>query len=246
MRTNESIKAHYEEGHVYTSDGLDEAMAILWALPTQRVSRAPIEVLEIGCGDGRLARDIADLGMSVTAIDYAVKPDLTALGNPLVDFRLGDYREIDRWFDIVVMQGVLEHMDVPHETLKFIAKNFRPNQIITSSPAFLNPRGYIWMALQLLFDAPMSLADLHFILPSQMEKWADDIGYNCEYVSVDQEWGHGDRLIEDFEQRLPKVFNDMGIEADTDKLMKWLKETLPYTNYTDHSGATIVYNLRRK
>ena len=69
------------------------------------------------------------------------------------------------------MQGVLEHLDKPFKTLRsIIIANLKKNgQFITSSPSFLNPRGYVWMTLQLLFDVPMSLTDIHFLCPFDFE-----------------------------------------------------------------------------
>lgn len=244
MMTNASLKAHFEKGHDHTSDGSEEAWQIFEYMP-QHNGRLSGYVLEIGCGEGYLAQKIHSLGANVYGIDYVSSDGwLENLQDyPILQFGLIDYKDVKGLFDIVVMKGVLEHMDSPEETLTFIAENFKPNQIITSSPSFLNPRGYIWMALQYLFNYEMSLADLHFILPSDMEAWAEKLGYDIEYKSVDQDWGHGERLIEDFKKRLPKVFKD--IEADIPKFMAWLEKTLPYTNYTEDSGATIVYNLRR-
>ena len=41
-----------------------------------------------------------------------------------------------------------------NETLFALLK--KDGILLTSSPSFLNPRGYVWMTLQLLFDVPMS------------------------------------------------------------------------------------------
>ncbi len=232
---NSDLKAHYEEGHVYTSDGEEEEDQIV-ACANWTGKR----VLEIGCGEGKLSERIYGLGASVLGIDYANKAEFV---EPDLEFGCCDYTDVKGTFDIVVMKGVLEHMDDPLDTLRFIKETFGAKQIVTSSPNFLNPRGYIWMAFQLLLDVPMSLTDIHYICPFDMKEWADELGGELSYESVDQDWGHGQRLLNDYEKRLKNALNDSGVSADVPKFIEWLRKTLPYRNYTADSGATIVYNI---
>lgn len=234
-QTNSDLKSHYEEGHVYTSDGEEEEDQIIAS-----ADWSGKRVLEIGCGDGKLSERIYGLGASVLGIDYAIKAKFI---EPDLEYGRCDYTDVQGAFDIVVMKGVLEHMDNPLMTLGIIKDRFGPRQIVTSSPNFLNPRGHVWMALQLLLDVPMSLTDLHFICPFDMKEWAEELGYELEYVSVDQDWGHGQRLMADYNKRLKNALNDKGLEADVPKYLAWLEKTLPFRNYTKDSGATIVYNI---
>ena len=53
-------------------------------------------------------------------------------------------------------------------------------QLVVTCPSFLNLRGHVWMTLQLLLDVPMSLTDLHFICPFDMERWAEELELRCE------------------------------------------------------------------
>lgn len=234
---NADLQAHYDEGHEYTFPMMEEHFGILNAVDWMGFDG--LSILEIGCGDGDLARDIVKRGGFVTAIDYAAA-DWTEQN---LDIRRCDYREVEGTFDIVVMKGVLEHMDDPYETLRYIKNVFRPEQIITSSPSFLNPRGYIWMALQKLLDVPMSLTDLHFICPFDMEEWASELGGKLNYESVDQDWGHGQRLLTDYKKRLKNALEDKGLKADVPSFIKWLEKTLDYRVDTGFSGATIIYKL---
>lgn len=231
---NADLQAHYDEGHKYTFPMVEEHLGILGAGDFDGHT-----VLEIGCGDGKLARDIVERGGLVTAIDYAAQ-DSSA---PNLIIKRCDYSEVEGEFDIVVMKGVLEHMDDPLETLKYIKDHFSPSIIITSSPSFLNPRGYIWMALKTLLAVPMSLTDLHYICPFDMEEWAKELGCRLNYESVDQDWGHGKRLCVDFEKRLNNALADRGLKADVPNFIEWLEKTLNYRAYTDFSGATIIYKL---
>lgn len=208
------------------------------------------KVLEIGCGEGDLASILACGEAKVKAIDYSEESIEIARKKyhiPNLEFFSINYEDFDRneKFDIIIMQGVLEHMDNPLDTLKRISGDLlnRPGKIITSSPGFLNPRGYIWMTLHLLFDIKVSLTDLHFLFPYDFEEWAKQLNAKLSYISVDQDWGHGDRLIIDFNKRLRNAFRDKGITADIDKYLKWLSKTLKYTTYTDFSGANIIYQL---
>jgi len=207
-------------------------------------------VLEIGCGEGVLSGMIADAGATrVLGVDFteiAIDAAKVKTSHQNLDFRHCDFRDIDEKFDVIVMEGVLEHMDDPLAALTYIAKNQlkRPGRIVSSSPSFLNPRGYIWMTLQMLFDIPMSLSDLHFLCPFDYEDYAKSLGAELSYTSVDQDWGHGPRLIEDFDNRLRNALRDKGMEGDVDRLLRWLERTLDYTASTDFSGANLIYDLQ--
>jgi 2-polyprenyl-3-methyl-5-hydroxy-6-metoxy-1,4-benzoquinol methylase len=208
-----------------------------------------LTVLEVGCGEGLLAGMIASagaarvLGVDFTDIAIDVAKCKSNQGN--LEFRHCDYRDVKEKFDVIVMEGVLEHMDDPLAALTFMAENQlnRPGHILSSSPSFLNPRGYVWMTLQMLFDIPMSLSDLHFLCPFDYEDYAKTLGAKVAYKSVDQDWGHGARTIEDFDKRLRNALRDKGMEGDVDRLLKWLERTLDYTAPTEFSGANVIYDL---
>lgn len=234
----------YETGSnsFYTFPATNEAREIL-----QQDTWAGKTVLEVGCGEGGLASMLGFCGAQVLAIDYAASAIAIATQRYQLEnviFRCANYQDINGKFDIIVMQGVLEHMDDPLQTLREIsALLHRPGKIITSSPSFLNPRGYIWMALQLLLDVPMSLSDVHFLSPFDLEAFSQELEATLSYTSTDQDWGHGERLLVDYHKRLRNAFRDKGLEADVDRLLAWLEKTLPYTAYTPFSGTTVVYQL---
>lgn len=231
---NADLQQHYDEGHDYTFPMTEEYFGIL-----NTMEWAGENVLEIGCGDGKLAKELVRRGATVTAIDYAAEDHIDLN----LEIRRCDYTEITGKYDVVIMKGVLEHMDNPLETLCYIKDNFSPDIIITSSPSFLNPRGYIWMALKTLLDVPMSLTDLHYICPFDMEEWARELGCSLNYESVDQDWGHGERLIIDYKKRLKNALADKGLDADVPSFIEWLEKTLHYRVDTNSSGATVIYKL---
>ena len=134
-----------------------------------------LEVLDLGCGEGDLSSMVAFAGAkSVHSIDNseeALKIASERIKLDKISFELVDGKDVKGKFDVIVMAGVLEHMDSPYDLLQqLIDKNLKKGGLIISAcPSFMNPRGYVWMTLQMLLDVPMSLSDLHFFSPGNRE-----------------------------------------------------------------------------
>jgi 2-polyprenyl-3-methyl-5-hydroxy-6-metoxy-1,4-benzoquinol methylase len=109
----------------------------------------PGKVLDVGCGDGWIARKIANTGFTVTGIDYSDRAiGFAKLLVPDVQFYKDDIRllhERSHWqenFDIAVCIEVLEHVPPEHErvVLKGIQKCLKPDGIfVLSVPSILTP-----------------------------------------------------------------------------------------------------------
>lgn len=88
---------------------------------------AGLDVLDIGCGEGNLAAMLSFAGASqIVGVDYSEEAinlanSRISLGN--VNFIYSDYKKIKAKYDVVVMNGVLEHFDNPWEELDFIRSN---------------------------------------------------------------------------------------------------------------------------
>ena len=116
--------------------------------------------------------------------------------------------------------------------------------IVTASPSFLNPRGYIWMTLQTLLDVPMSLSDIHFFMPSDFDKFATVRNLKINMTSIDHDWGGGDRTILDFKKRLVNALKDKGFNnKNVPEFLEWFKESIGYFNHDDNSGAITVTSI---
>lgn len=232
----------------YSFNTFPESKLILEMLPMWN----GLKVLEIGCGEGRLAAMMSFAGAEhVHALDYSqeainIAKKSISLNN--VDYQCVDYHDVEGRYDVVVLQGVLEHLDQPFTELSYMLDNLvlQGGSVVTSSPSFLNPRGYVWMTLQLLFDVPMSLTDLHFLSPFNFENFARQNNLALEFRSTDQDWGSGKRLMIDFKKRLPNALRDAGMDTSkVDKLLLWLEQASRYHHLDECSGATVAYRITK-
>lgn len=212
-----------------------------------------MEVLDIGCGLGNLASMVSQAGAKrVLGIDYSkeaikIAKEKFTINN--LEYRKCSFEEVKEKFDVILLQGVLEHFDDPFTALKYIIDNNLKEDgiLITSSPSFLNPRGYIWMTLQTLFDVPMSLTDLHFLCPFDFEQFCYENNLSLEMKSIFQDWGCGKTMIRDFDKRLRNALRDANMDnSKVDKFLDWLNKTIPYFSRNEHTGAIVVYKIKRK
>jgi hypothetical protein len=131
-------------------------------------------------------------------------------------------------------------LDDPFVELQGMIKHFKPKTVITSSPCFLNPRGIVWMTLDML-GAVMSKTDLHYLNPYQFENFCDDHGYKLEMQDCDYLWGSGIDMVKDLRKRIPLALKDGDLpEKSPDKLIDWLAY-LP--GNCRGVGATMVYRI---
>jgi len=214
-----------------------------------------LEVLEIGCGVGDLAAMIAESGAKkVIACDYSIesinKANSTYGGLVNLEFICEDSHNlnIDKKFDVIIMQGTLEHFDDPFTSLSEIIDKYLSDGgvLLNSCPAFYNPRGYVWMTLALLLDVPMSLTDLHFLDIEDFKKFCSKNKLSLDWRSIHHDWASGDGLIVDFEKRLVNALRDANLpNKNVGKLLKWLKESNMYYARTESSGAEIIYKIKK-
>jgi SAM-dependent methyltransferase len=228
----------------------EEANAIIEMMDTW----AGLNVLEIGCGEGALASMISRRGAkTVHAIDLsseAIKAAKFKYKCPGLVFTNCDFNGIDSKYDVVVMQGVLEHLSHPFQKLRCIIQNnlFSNGCVITSSPNFLNPRGYVWMVFQHLLDVEMSLADKYFFDPSQFMLFCRRFDYGLSMVTCDQDWGCGKRALEDYGKRFRSESFQKKInleEFNIQKFLSWFERANQSFERHKFSGATMVYKIHK-
>ena len=212
-------------------------------------------VLDVGCGTGELAFRIAKEGANVKGIDYserAINIAKKKYSHSNLSYELVDVsKKISGKYDVIVSIGTLEHMDKPYVMLKKFKNHLNPNgKIIITSPNWTNVRGLILMTLRLLFDAPITLADLHYLTPVDFSKWAKKLHMKLNWKTIEHSWGNGDKLIFDLKQRLPKIFGDMKIGVKQERIslfLKWIdQKVLPIIHSTEENGAVGIYVFSKR
>jgi len=204
-------------------------------------------VLEIGCGEGDLLDMVRSAGGRAHGIDYSKRALLTLLKNypEGICVECGDWRDrkFTHRFDVILMQGVMEHLDEPFAELAEMITRFQPHTVVMSMPGFLNTRGIVWHTLDML-GAVMSKTDLHFIDPWQVRSFCTDHGYEFKYESIDLDWGHGQKMLDDFRQRIPLALRDGNIPVDQDKLDQWFAWLEYLSMHTPPlCGAVNIYRI---
>lgn len=203
-------------------------------------------VLEIGCGEGELLSRIVEAGAAhCLGIDYSK----TAIAKAKKNYpEIKNQFDVSKYYryrphlhpDILVLQGVLEHLDRPFDELEWMIDHWKPQTVITSSPCFINLRGVIWMTLASI-GAVMSKTDLHFLHPWDFMIFCENRGYKIRAKDCDWDWGNSAGMIEDFEMRIPLALKDAGLPPakDLKGFFDWLRQ-IPGTF---QHGATMVYRI---
>ncbi len=210
-------------------------------------------VLDVGCGTGDMCALITNAGAAkVIGVDYAESAIEEAKQKYQADhleFVCKKYEEIEGTFDVIISLGTLEHMDSPLATLKKLKSMLNPGgSLIMTCPNWLNARGYILQTLQFLFNAPITLADIHYLGPVDFIEWAKELEMDLDWQTVDYEWGSGMKMVKDLERRLPNVARDAGWNVKLEQIkamLEWLeKKVVPFKQEEKHAGAAGVYHLK--
>ena len=259
-RDNSNLKVFYENAYVvgeaksftFFENGKSMSQDAQYVLGL--VDWKDKRVLDVGCGTGALTRSIAQhSAIKVVGVDYAQAAiDTAKKGSTLAQtsYLCASFVEHDftEKFDVICSLGTLEHLDDPFKSLEKMKRLLAPHgQIIIACPHFLNLRGYIWMALSVLFKIPMSLSDLHFIHPWDISAWGRLLGMSTDLVgTVDQDWSSGTKLITDFQKRLKNALQDANMSTDRlgDYLM-YLEKVVQHLSDNDikMEGATAIYRI---
>ncbi|MBU6390091.1 methyltransferase domain-containing protein [Patescibacteria group bacterium] len=262
MKKNKELSAFYDkvyrkgEKKHYTKllFGKKQTLPIDEAAVAKSVSWKGKTVLDVGCGTGLMAFETARRGAKkVVGVDFspeAIRAAKETYRLPNLEYRVENVARHKGRYDIIMSLGTLEHMDNPLATLRLLKRRLAKNgAIVITSPNWSNPRGYILQTLRFLFDAPITLADLHYFTPLEFTEFAKKINMRLEWKTFDQDWAQGPKLLKDFARRLPNVLRDMkitGKEKETAAFLSWIeRHILPLEKPTKWNGATGLYVFRK-
>lgn len=225
----------YASGHLSLSKNYSDKYPLLDYLLQDFVRQRT--VLDFGCGPGRLTLMLARYAREVHGVDYVDEGvDLArflarAAGFPNVRFFRGDLEWVTaqgRSYEVIVLAGVLEHIEQPLAQLGALTRLLEPGGLICiQSPSFANFRGDVYNTLRVLIGLPMSLTDLWQVTPKSLEEAAPNLGLRLEKVVG----GHYrlaflDRVVEDLRHRVPAAARDAGEgeKWDFEGFYAWLSE----------------------
>jgi len=212
-------------------------------------------VLDAGCGTGKTAYLISQSGAKqVVGIDFseeAIKVAKQKFNAPNLYYSCMELHEWRETVDVIVSCGTLEHMDRPWDTFAMMSKLIPAGgQIIITCPCFLNIRGFVWMGLQTLLNVPMSLTDVHFISPFDIEEWLRDTRLQLvQTESFDYSRGNGPLMLADLRKRLTNALRDASLDnTRVEAFIGWLGKVVHYMERTRPSaldGATALYMIQK-
>ena len=128
---------------IYAGTGLDANDALIDTVAV----RNPDDVLEVGCGPGRLAERLrVECGIRVTAVDTSER--MVALARARgIDARLGDVQTLafgDASFDVVIAAWMLYHVADLDHGLREIARVLRPGGALIATTNSEQHLGEMW------------------------------------------------------------------------------------------------------
>jgi 2-polyprenyl-6-hydroxyphenyl methylase/3-demethylubiquinone-9 3-methyltransferase len=151
-------------------------------------ARAPLagaQVLDVGCGGGLLAEDLARRGAAVTAIDMAPTMIQTArlhaaAAGLAIDYRVQDAAELalrqPHAWDVVCCMEMLEHVAEPAAFLDVLARLVRPGGSIFVSTLNRNIRSFLLAIVGAEYVLRLLPRGTHeyerFIRPAELAGWA--------------------------------------------------------------------------
>jgi 2-polyprenyl-6-hydroxyphenyl methylase / 3-demethylubiquinone-9 3-methyltransferase len=145
-----------------------------------------VKVLDVGCGAGFLANDLARKGLSVTGVDLSPESVKVAAAHDetnSVRYEVADAARLpypDQSFDVVTAMDFLEHVEDPAAIIKEMGRVLKPGGLFfyhTFNRNFLCWLVVIKMVEWIVKNTPKHMHVLRlFIKPSELEAYCQNSG----------------------------------------------------------------------
>lgn len=139
-------------------------------------------VLDVGCGNGVLLKNLQKLGWQISGIDpdpAAVRVTNEQLG-PVASVGGIDSPDVEGPFDVITMNHVIEHVPYPVETLRGCLRRLAPGgRIVLQSPNVESLGARIFGKSWIAWDPPRHL---HLFSISTLRRAAEEAGFYVDKV----------------------------------------------------------------
>lgn len=156
-----------------------------------------LKILDLGCGDGRLSKELVDLGHEVWGVDVneagLAQARIFGLQTVQADIEAKIPLE-DAQFDLILFLDTLEHLNNPEAVLKEIHRLLKDNgQVIISCPNHFDLRNRLqilfgggiihWAHRQYATSVPWAYGHIRFLLFKELAELLNLCGL---YIKVSQ------------------------------------------------------------
>jgi len=191
-------------------------------------------------------------GAIVLGIDYseeAIRICKSRYPNPPnigISFEQQNILTVKGKWDVAVSQGTLEHLDYPYEAMHYVMENLLvpDGKFIFSCPNFVNPRGYVSLAIEAFAGQRVGGSDIHWIFPGDVHNFALEHNYTLKFKTCDEDWGCGGAFLYDMKYRFKD--NPNVDQTKVEYLIERLNKLLCVDKPTAVNGATAIYTLSKK
>lgn len=149
-------------------------------------------ILDMGCGAGLLANDLARSGHKVTGIDLSTSSLKVAESRDSthsVRYQAGDVYKVpfpNESFDVVTVMDLLEHVSDPRRVIAEATRVLRPGGLFFFNTFSKNPLAWLVVIKGMEWFVRNTPADYHvyslFINPETLAEWMEEVGMQVTEV----------------------------------------------------------------
>lgn len=143
-------------------------------------------ILDMGCGAGLLANDLALSGHKVTGIDLSTSSLKVAESRDSthsVRYQVGDVYKVpfpNESFDVVTVMDLLEHVSDPQRVIAEATRVLRPGGLFFFNTFSKSPLAWLIVIKGMEWFVRNTPSDYHvyslFINPETLNEWLEDVG----------------------------------------------------------------------